>query len=224
MKGSPTNLDKYRLFNVDGPNAAQQMLFVFLCDTSSIYYRLGMFAVLYISAGWLETLAFFIFSVNFSQILFWENISQVPIAAKFKYLICASAVPGWMILDFAIFAPVAVNDVYLRHHIPYRAIQAGIAMCLVAQHHETLLAHPEQLWVWIAVAFTTFFLIVWLAASVYAHYSLFSKEKEEKRLQAQAFFNMLAERKRKQKEEAAKAAAAAAEEQKKEAEPRTAEV
>jgi len=85
-------------------------------------------------------------------------------------------------------------------------IHSRVPDCQILRGHnnsyEVMESFPGVQWLWITIAFTLLNFLLWSWACGVGLFVLFAEQREEKRLMAQAFFNMLAQMKKKKAEEA----------------------
>jgi len=202
QKGPPANSDKYRLLDVEAPDASIQLLYVFVVDVSSIMYRMGIITLLYVSVGLAITIAYFVFCYCLLFILQWENMSALPFPrVKFALFTCVSYTMIFLIYDPS-FEPTAAHDVQCRQAYPFRLLLAAIGVCTISMSYETLLAWHDTRWIWIAIVFTTTCLVIWALSYPKAMSGVFNEQRQEKALQANAFFAKVAQMRVKKMQEA----------------------
>lgn len=208
-KGSPYHEDKYRLFDVDAPNAATQMFLVFVVDTFGVFYRVGMVSLLYFSTGWANTVIFMFVSWCVRFVCLWSAfappLSQLLTRFGVKYTTLCSCYASVFSFFDPSFEPTPFFSVYLRIAPSVRALEVCFAACMIASFREVLLAWPRQHVVQMVMAFSFLSMIIHLVAFMVAFLSVFRKQQEDKHRIVSNFFAMVAEwQQRKEEEEVAK--------------------
>lgn len=196
-KGAPYQEEKYRLFDLDAPNAATQMLLVFVVDTFAVFYRVGMVSLLYISAGLANTVAFVLVSWCVRFVLLWSTfappLSQLLTKFGVKYYtLCSCSAFVFSFFDPA-FEPTPFVSVYLRIAPLVRAVEACTAACMIASCRDVLLAWPRQHVVHMVMAFSLLSMIIHVASFIAAFLKVFRKQQEENSLIVSNLFAMVVE-------------------------------